>query len=223
VLTSLPPTIDENGRAYPEYLIRYYKGPRKPHLTKYDSRQRAGASTTPAAKKWDVKQAAKAGSQAQLFVAPDIETGVPPASATLNRRQSPTPYQKPGPVASRATPPSSPPRAHTGGPRVWEYEDAQAAGGWGTFNPQCQQIINDNLARGNAKFSMPITLPNGTQFSYNIDTTAKTQTNSTTVRRRSKPFSVFARVWLCMGSAIGVCVAGHAAQASCVSTTVRSP
>jgi hypothetical protein len=29
--------VYENGRAYPEYLVRYYKGPRDPERTPYES------------------------------------------------------------------------------------------------------------------------------------------------------------------------------------------
>ena len=61
--------VYDNGRAYPEYLVRYYKGPRDPERTKFETYEDAisGSDTT--------------ATNTSTVDAADVELGVPLISA----------------------------------------------------------------------------------------------------------------------------------------------
>jgi len=147
--------VYENGRAYPDYLVRYYKGSRDDARTPYGSLQEAQA-----------KLGKRSTSAALAHATISGETW---QDAPEDYVPAPEPQQPRRPVPQRLTPPrrrSPAPRLPTA---VFEFESAP--GVWQQYDPPAQAQLEQAFQ---TKTKVQMTFG---QWKYEIDTQRMTQTN----------------------------------------------
>lgn len=152
--------VYENGRAYPDYLVRYYRGKRDPKRTPFADRASAGVGKTGVDLFSTVSaKSASAGSDGSARSLRNLANAAAPAPAT------PLPRTLPPPL-----PPSQPKSAGQ-----WEYDEG--SGVFQPYDPQANQALEAAyLHPGPGLQGSVVTMQLGS-WTYEIDVRAMTQTN----------------------------------------------